>query len=179
MTCGHISTFLREFLPRLGWRVRAVLCMRLEGAYDTYDNGHSLIEFYWPKFRKWVLADVDLHHMFVKGGTYLNLAEVSELVHTGRDFGLEPLTLPAVGAVDPSDAVTGDFAAYTYAEPMFADERVLKTWYRRCFAVPFVGGDDDGWYFHCDNERDRQRILRYSSSYKLLDKRDWLKRFYA
>lgn len=178
LTCGPVSSFMCRLLSNLGWKARPVGCIRVEGIYNTYSNGHVLFEFYWPKYRKWVLADVDMHNMFYKNGQYLNMGEVKEFIHRGQDFGIKPLTSPAIGTVDLSDAVSGRFGSVGCCEPMFASHDIMKEWYRRMFAVSCLQHDGHS-YFYLDDARGRNRICRNFPYVKPMDRRDWLKRFYG
>jgi len=138
LTCGNISELAGTLLRRFGWRARVVGSMRVAGEYDTHDCGHRLLEFYWPKMRKWVLADVDLRQMFVRDGRYLNLGEVTRLVRGGDAFRLQPLTRTGVGCVDSSDAVEGTFPGYSQFEHGFVHRPTMLRWYRLGFAVPLM-----------------------------------------
>lgn len=178
LRCGDIASFISQLLTDMGWRTRLIHCCRTEGEYDTYDCGHCLFEFYWPEHRKWVLADVDTHQMFVKNGMYLNAADIRELLERGETFSLEPLTVPGIGSVDTSDAVAGRFSGDAYANPIYVDMNLLMAWYERIFGMMAVCAEG-GSYFTCSNPADRDRLCRYSSGYKPMEKREWLKRFYG
>ena len=111
VNCGGISTFAVELLGKLGWKVRTVSCLRMEGAFNTYNNGHVLNEFYWPQYRKWVMVDLDTGQLFKRGKMYLNAADVTDLVRNGREFELEPLTASPMGALDSTCGVMDGLAA--------------------------------------------------------------------
>ncbi len=178
LTCSYISDFCCELLKEFRWKTRRVAALRVKGEWNTFDNGHSLFEFYWPKLKKWILADVDMHSMFLKNGNYLSLGEVSQLIQQGKDFDLEPLTHPGFGGLDTSDGVLKNFSFSAMCEVMNYDPQIKKEWYRQTLEVPLII-DDQGAWFYCDNPKDRERtITNYSPWYKPMDKKDWFRKFY-
>lgn len=178
LTCGYISGFCRKMLEDLGWQARRVSGIRTEGEYNTYDNGHTLFEFYWSIRHKWVLADVDMCQMFVKDGVYLNLGEVSGLIQDGQDFDLKPLTSTGTGRIDTSQAVTGDFPGYEQFHHGFSNPEMIKQWFRRTLAVPLIS-DEGHDFFFCDEPSARKKAERHMKRFAALSKEVWLERFYG
>ncbi len=180
LTCGYVAQFACDFLKTVGVDARRVAGLRKEGRYNTYDNGHTLNEVFWPELRKWVLIDIDLHQMFLDrdGGTYLSLAEVSDLINRGEDFYLEPLTPPGMGGVDTSPSVDGDFSGQLMLEGVVLHPDLLREWYRKTLSVPLIIAPD-AWYFYCEQPHDSARVSRYSPSYKSVSRDQWMTRFYS
>lgn len=180
LTCGFIAHFACRLLESVGIRARRVSGLRLEGPYNTYDNGHTLNEVYWPALDKWVLVDVDLHQLFLdrEGGTCLSLAEVSARIGRGEEFALQSLTPPGMGGIDVTESVRGDFCAQLLLEGAFFHPEVMKAWFRRSLAAPLIV-DGNSAYFYCDDARARERVARYSPYYHPLPKDEWMRRFYA
>jgi hypothetical protein len=179
ISCGTISSFMCKLLNKLGWQARVVSGRRIEGQFNSYDNGHVLFEFYWPKYRKWVLADVDTHQMFLKNGRYLNLAEVSKLINDRENFELKPLTLPITANIDTSDYMENNFPAAACFIPVFSDNDLLKHWLTRTLAVPCHMGQDGKWYYYCENQRACTRIRHSYPSFEFVKKDVWLRQFYG
>lgn len=181
ITCGAASAFTRTLLNSMGWRTRAFGPMRVEGEYNTHDNGHAVFEFYWPKHRKWILADVDMCQMFLKNGEYLSLGEVSCLIQDGEDFDLQPLTVSGTSRIDSSEAVAGGFPGYECFQGLCTPQGA-KEWLRRTLAVPvsWEPGTSKA-YFFCDDPAGRARVVSYrdNSSAIPLDRSEWMKRFYG
>jgi len=161
LTCGHISDFCCRILADLGWRTRRVGAIRIEGEYNTYDNGHQLFEFYWPVREKWVLADVDMCQMFFKDGEYLNLGELSSLIQDGRDFDLRPLTSTGTGRIDSTQAVAGEFPGFENFHHGFSDPEMVKQWLHRVLTVPLIS-DRGKVFFFCRSPAGRGKVERYS-----------------
>lgn len=181
MTCGTASAFTRRLLNSLGWRTRAFGPMRVEGEYNTHDNGHAVFEFYWPKLRKWVVADIDMCQMFLKNGEYLSLGEVSCLIQDGEDFDLEPLTVSGMPRIDSSPAVAGEFPGFECFQN-YNSPRAAKEWLRRTLAVPasWEQGKSE-MYFFCDDPAGRARIAAHRDNPRFipLDRDEWMERFYG
>ena len=177
LTCGCVSDFTCWLLTSLGWKTRRVGAMRVRGPYNTYNNGHQLFEFYWPQYRKWVLADIDMCQMFVKNGAYLNLGEVSLLIQTGQDFQLQPLTITGTHRVDSSRAVTGEFCGFEMFQNAEGNPALSKQWLQQFLEIPIISDAGQGLYFCIDPAR-RRRVSRYSPDLIPLDKPEWFHRFY-
>jgi len=175
LTCGPVSQFVRTLLGRLGWETRQVSCIRLEGEWDTWNDGHVLFEFYWPQYRKWVLADVNAHKMFVKNGEYLNAGEVTELIRSGQDFDFAPLTAPGIGLVDTSAGMLGGFPRGSCSEPLFTSDEQMKVHLGGMLAMPLLAHEGH-LCFYSDNPAHIKRICRYRSDAKPMAKREWFRR---
>jgi hypothetical protein len=178
LTCGYLATFMVSLFKELGIKGRFVAGMCLGEPYNSYDNGHSLNEIYLARLRKWILVDADVGQVFLKNGRYLSSYEVSELIRTGKDFDLKSFMVPDVGVWDTSEAASGNFPSFSFSGIAFGNKINVKAWYRRVLRVPMVQGEN-GFYFYYDKPRDRERLLRYSSDYKAIDKKEWLRRFYS
>lgn len=176
LTCGSIARFMCRLLADLGWKTRMVQCRRTEGVYDTYNCGHLLFEFYWPKFRKWVLADIDAHQMFVRNGKYLNLAEVKDRIDRDKPISLEPLTPAGLGLIDTTEDVTSDFTGMALCQHILLDMNHLKEWYRKMFAAVTLA--EEGVYY-CPDPKGRKRIERYCPGARFLCRKDWYETYYG
>lgn len=176
--CYETGMFLCQMLADLGIRARFVMGMRQRGRYNVYDNGHSLIEIWWPGLNKWVLADVDLHCMFTRNGQYLSLLELYEALRQGRGFDIQRLAPKCMGSVDTTDNVAGRFSYPLYIEAIFGDDALMKQWLSTCFASPGIGDQGCYWYFS-DIPSERRRLAGYMKEYRVIDKSQWIDRFYG
>jgi hypothetical protein len=176
--CYETGMFLCRLLGEMGLRARFVMGMRHRGCYNVYDNGHSLIEIYWPGMDRWVLADVDLHCMFLRNGRYLSLLELYETLRQGRPLEIERLAPGCMGSIDTTDNVAGRFSYPLYIEAIFGDDALMKQWLSTCFAS--LGIEDQGcyWYFS-DIPSERPRLAKYMKDYRVIDKARWIRRFYG
>ena len=110
LTCGEAARLASRVLADRGWRTRVLGARRVTGLYNTYDNGHTLLEFYWPRYRKWVLADTDLAHGYSRtAGTATATSaceEVAARIAAGERLVAQPLTTTPP-RIDSSEAVAG------------------------------------------------------------------------
>lgn len=176
--CYETGMFLCKLLGDLGIRARFVMGMRHSGRYNVYDNGHSLIEILWPGSGKWVLADVDLHCMFTRNGRYLSLLELYETIRQGKAFDIQRLAPGCMGSVDTTDNVAGRFSYPLYIESIFGDDALMKQWLTTCFASPGIEDGGCYWYFS-DIPSERPRLAEYMKEYRVIDKAQWISRFYG
>ena len=152
---------------------------RVTGLYDTYDNGHTLLEFYWPRYRTWVLADTDMAHVFPAGhgqAGYLGMREVAARIAAGEGFVAEPLTTTPP-RIDSSEAVAGDFCGFEQFVPGFGDDAELDAWYRRMFAAPYHF-DGSTQVFCAATDRIRRLLQRNEPGAEVLAPAAWAQRFY-
>ncbi len=177
LTCGQISDFCCKILASVGWKSRRVAALRVEGKYNSYDNGHQLLEFYWPKLRKWVLADVDMCQMFVRNGKFLNLGEISSLIQDGKDFELFGLSYSGLPRVDSSQAVWGEYCGYEQFQYGFSDKKLVKGWLRGMLAGPIIFDDGKMYSFNL-NPVGRRRMKKYYPQIIMSDKQEFFERFY-
>ena len=180
LTCGEAARLASRVLADRGWRTRVLGARRVTGLYNTYDNGHTLLEFYWPRYRKWVLADTDLARVFPDGRDgdgYLGMEEVAARIAAGERLVAQPLTTTPP-RIDSSEAVAGDFCGYEQFVPGFGDDAELDAWYRRMFAAPYHS-DGATPVFRAATERARRLLRRNEPGAEVLAPEAWAERFYA
>ena len=57
LTCGKSSTFMNELLKTIAVESRLILTLTRNN-WNTYDNGHTMLEIYSKNLNKWILYDV-------------------------------------------------------------------------------------------------------------------------
>jgi hypothetical protein len=168
MTCGSVSPWAVSVLRDHGFGARTVSSITLEN-WNTYDNGHAMLEMFRKDAGKWVLYDVTANAFFTRRGTPLSLVEFAYAVMAGLEY--EVVRIAADTTLDVSGFRSPDGTAdYTFhAERLFGDGH---QWYRRILEVPMI----EGYYF---DEANREKIEGRSKSYKYMDKDEFRKRFYG
>ena len=180
LTCGPVTEFTLTILKELGWQGRPISLKRIQGPYNLWDDGHVLFEFYWPKLRKWVLADVDNHWLFMKGGRYLHAGEVAELIRNRKNYDLVSMTPKGMSTVDLSDGVVGDMPVSFVAEPVRGDPAEMKKRINLYFVMPRIA-EGGYYYFYHSSAAVRSRILRshgQQGDIKAISKEAWWRKFY-
>ena len=66
-TCGTITIWIQEILESNNIKSRIVQTLTLDD-WNTYDNGHTMIEVYHNDLQKWILYDLDSNVYFSKNG---------------------------------------------------------------------------------------------------------------
>ncbi len=178
LTCGPSSEFVRTLLDGLGYRTRAVQTIRVEGEWNTYNSGHVMFEFFWPEQKKWVLADVNAHRMFVKDGVYLSAGEAMEVARRGDDYEFEWLTPRGIGLVDISAGVLGEFPGYVAGEHGFASDEAVKR--SLALLLPMVMLPEGGhYYFYADSPALLKRISSYAPDAIAVSRDEWWEKLYG
>ncbi len=173
LTCGPVSGWTIGVLSDHGIRARSATSLTLD-RWNTYDNGHAMIEVYREDLGKWVLYDVDGNCFFTWQGTLLSIVEFAYAAM--GDYQYEINKLANDTRLDVSNFKGKDGAA-DYA---FFCERMnaaVRQWYRRIVQVPMLHDTKIGrCFFDAEN---RQRIESYSKSFKYVEKSEFRRIFYG
>lgn len=170
LTCGKISSWAHYILNTQGINSRVVAGLTLD-EWNSYDNGHTLIEVYRKEYNKWVVYDLDQNAYFLHNGEPLSLIEFANYSASGN---YEIRYISSDIRVDISNFLARD-TNYDYA--FVAERKVnsLKLWYKRVMQVPMIR--DGSYYYFFDNTH-RSRIESYSSSYRYMDEEQFMEKFY-
>ena len=173
-TCGTISNWSVQFLKEFGVKARIVAVLTLDD-WNSYDNGHILVEVYREELKKWILYDVDNDAFFSSNGIPLSLLEFVKKVRED-DYDIE--FIARKNDIDISNFVDRE-NSYDYGfliEARFLNEQTRRKWYKRVFQVPMIVDEGKSCFFDNTN---KDKILSYSSFYEFLDKKEFLDRFYG
>lgn len=174
VTCGIISRVARSVLLDHGVDSRIVATLTLDD-WNSYDNGHTMLEVFHPREGRWLLYDLDTNRYFVDPDTQnvLNLIEFVDRV-ADRDYEMVSISSSIEGAI--GHFTSGDKYSYDFfSETMFAD---VETWYERVVQVMLIEDDTTGTYRFFDDVN-RHRVKLYSPNYVFLDHDQFMTRFYA
>jgi hypothetical protein len=125
-TCGTISAWIQVILDSNNIKSRIVQTLTLDD-WNTYDNGHTMIEVYNDDLQKWILYDLDSNSYFSKNTIPLSLIEFIDAVkHDNYQIHI----LANDTTLDVSNFLAKNNYEYAfYAESVFANENTLKIWY--------------------------------------------------
>lgn len=172
--CATISNWIQYVLSDKNVQSRIVQTITLD-EWNTYDNGHTLIEVYRDDYGKWVVYDLDNNAYFTADGQPLSLYEFVNHVKT-NDYEI-------IFIADDTELDASDFKAnndYEYAflsESISANEDTLRKWYKRSIQVPLILVNDDVFYT-VDSENEKERVEQFAKYYTFLEKDEFVKRFY-
>jgi hypothetical protein len=172
ITCGIIARFARHHLEQQGYKTRGVSTKTLD-EWDSYDNGHILMEVFDPHEQRWVLFDPDMGCRLLNRGRALNLGEVVQLYKSGQKGELNFLSYPAIDTHAETTAPK-DHAQFTlYGDIMLRYPEMRQSWYRHVFQVPLI----DGAYPL--SREDESRLAGRSLSGKRMTWDEWMRRSYS
>lgn len=63
LTCGASSLWIKRLLEEKHVKARVVTSLT-EDEWNTYDNGHTLLEVFDSHLQRWIVVDVDMHCYF-------------------------------------------------------------------------------------------------------------------
>ncbi len=172
-TCGTISNWSVQFLKEYGIKARIVAVLTLD-EWNSYDNGHILIEVYREELKKWILYDVDNDAFFSSNGNPLSLLEFVKKVKED-DYDID--FIARKNDIDISNFVDRE-NSYDYGflvEARFLNEETRRKWYKRVFQVPMIVDEGKSYFFDNTN---KNKILSYSSFYEYVNEDRFLEKFY-
>jgi len=174
ITCGHISKWAKSIFDSLDIESRLVAGMTTDD-WNSYDNGHSLIEVYRNKWNKWVLYDLDSNSYFIprNGKVPLSLLEFSKYIVTD-DYRIVYLSSDTRVDISNFNSTNG----YDYGFLSEAGSVNIRSWYRRVMQVPLIHDKPTNTYF-CMSNTDPNRIESYSPRYKHISKNSFITKFYT
>ena len=178
LTCGPVTEFVSQILSDCGWRVRTVRTVQTTRPYNRWSDGHILFESWWPRYGKWILADVDNHVVFMRGNRYLNAGEVAECIRGGKAFRLRYLTPVGMGALDISAAFNGGIPWTWSAEPWFWSDAEKRAGLSKYLSLPMLLHDGQ-WAFYHGDQTVCARVLRNHAYCRAISREQWWRRFYG
>lgn len=140
-TCGRASEFVDHLLRESGFKCR-IVNTRTKGAFNSYNNGHIMVEVYDKSEQRYRLIDVDKKCYFLdKDGRELDLFEFCRLLNSDQEVRIKRAAPSAlVDWTGFEDAQTG--VSYQFIEQMVAfNEQTALDLYRRISAIPVLDQD--------------------------------------
>lgn len=169
MTCNAVTDLAITILNDIGVRSRIVTTLAL-GEWNSYDNGHTFLEVYAPKLKKWVAIDLDAKVIFSTRES--KMASAFDMVKSGPD-GISYRKYSDIDSIDYSS-----FKDYQeIADFAFANK---GDWCRRVLESIAIKDAKSGKYvFATKNQDDSDRILQYSPEYMTVGYEDFEDMFYT
>ena len=172
-TCGPLVSWANDFLQKLNINTRIVSTLTVD-PWNSYDNGHILIEIFRKNLNKWVVYDLDNSCYFVNNEIPLSLLEFVEKI-TSDEYEIKKLSNKI--SIDISN-FKDKKNNYDYAfaiEGRLANEKQLRKWYKHVIQVPLIL---DKKFSHFCDEINKDKIQNYSKYNKHMNKNDFMKKFY-
>ncbi len=174
ITCSEVSRWGKYLLASRGIKSRLVGGVTLE-KWNSYDDGHDLIEVWRSKWQKWVLYDLDNSNYFIhrQNARPMSLVEFVKAVPDNH-YEIIHISSPA-----PLDA--GNFKSregYDYAFYIEAILSNIRKWYMRVMQVPLIYDDAEKKFFFYD-VRFSQRVRLHDPNDKFIPENEFMKKFYS
>jgi len=164
VTCGVITQLAVKILKEKGFKARFVMSMAKPSNWNSYNNGHSLIEVFNERYEKWVLYDLDNNFYFVnEKGLPLSLIEAISNISNGN-YKLIPLS---------NDIKVYDMKKFNLFSEVIVNN--IDTWYKRCMLIQLIKHSNKIYFYNKEFKKD---LLSYSSQFYFKDKDDFMDLFY-
>ena len=171
--CYTIAASLENVLEEQGIKIRVVTTLTLE-PWNTYNNGHTMVEIFRDDYNKWAVYDLDGNASFSKDGIPLSLIEWYQLV-PNDDYDIQFLANDI--KVDVTNVSSIDDYDYVFlSESILTNEKQQRIWYKRVIQIPMIQDNNLDYLFF--DERDPTRVEGYSKNYKFIDEKDFMNKFY-
>lgn len=133
LTCGDIAALAKEILSNSGFKSRLVSSFTLED-WNTYNNGHVLLEVFFPSISKWVLVDIDMGYVFLDDSKLIDAITFWRCVRQNKQPVFVPLSPKEV---DPLWLENNNYS-YSHMWRTFVKDIPSKwDWYKRIFQTFF------------------------------------------
>ena len=179
LTCGPTSRFVKRLLSDLNIKVRIVHTLAL-GEWNSYNNGHTMLETFDENINKWILVDYNKHCFYrVEGAKYYaNLFELWDAIMNEKEICIERgymgTQLDASGFKD----CNSNFDYHLIEEMFDFNNEQRITVLKKFLHVPMIETENKDIFFILKDKSKRRRVERYSESYKYMTQEDFLHIFY-
>lgn len=167
LTCESLVRFAYQLLAEIGVQSRIIGARTLD-KWNSYDNGHYLLEVYHPELSKWVLYDLDNDSCFLANKKMLSLVDFIDVINI--DYDIHYISADIRANILPQKN-TYDYAFITEARLIN-----LKSWYKRIMQMVYIEDKNKYYsYTHINNQLfPRGAFPRL----EFLDKELFVKEFY-
>lgn len=174
LTCGDISALAGEILKDAGFDSRFVSALTTD-SWNTYNNGHCLLEVFFPSLKNWVLVDIDMGYVFLYNDMLADAITFWRCVRHNRQPVFVCLSEKEI---DPLWLESNGFSYSHMWRTMVRDIDSKWLWYRRIFQT-FGFQDEDNKFVYLAEGKDARRVQQYRGHYsKVVSEKEFINRFY-
>ena len=164
ITCGTASIFAKSILDELEIESRIVLGLSLED-WNSYDNGHTLIEVYHAIHNKWIVYDLDNNCYFTNENGPLSFIEFCNHVNRNLEYAVNYLSSDIKYDLN-SNIDKNDYKYNFITESIVSQENLLRDWYKRVLQIPLI--KDGNYYNFYADDSVAKRVQIYSPKHRLV-----------
>ncbi|MCX7705228.1 MAG: hypothetical protein N2115_03080 [bacterium] len=174
LTCGDISVLAKEILKDAGFTSRLLSALTTDD-WNTYNNGHMLLEVFFPLIKRWVLVDIDMGYVFLQDDVLIDAMTFWKCVKHNR----RPVFIRlSEKEIDPLWLEKNGFSYAYMWRNIVKDENSKWNWYRRIFQS-FGFQDENDKFIYLAEGRDARRVLEYRGHYAtVMSEKNFAKKFY-
>lgn len=176
LICIKVAELTRQVLTQEGYRVRLVQTATLEPR-TGYNDLHVMDEVYIPKYKKWVLFDVDNGVYFTHKGNMLSLLELIKYAQK-KDYRLNFIANDTRLDIANYYVMLKNNNRYSFAFLAEWIDADLKLWYKRVVQVGIINTPKKA-YFTTDNETVKRYVTKYYPWFTYMPKKRFINIFYG
>lgn len=138
INCGHVALWASAILCEEGIKNRIVTTLTLD-EWNSYDNGHTMLEVYKENIGQWAVYDIDNGLAFYSESNSMNILELCEAVCQEKPYQIQQLSSAARYA--------NSSEYYLLVEKDLSGETNIRKWFKRVLQVPLIRNEDGSYYF--------------------------------
>lgn len=168
INCGYVALWASAILCEEGIKNRIVTTLTLD-EWNSYDNGHTMLEVYKENIDKWAVYDIDNGITFYSESKSMNIVELCEAVCQEKPYQIQRLTSAAKYA--------NSSEYYLLVEKDLSGEKNMRRWFKRVLQVPLIRNENGDYYFF--DKENRNRVEGYTGGYLYIEKNQFINYYYS
>ncbi|HON05926.1 MAG TPA: hypothetical protein P5065_05685 [Candidatus Ratteibacteria bacterium] len=175
LTCGHIASLTGQVLSDYGFKSRIVSAFTFSD-WNTYNNGHMLLEVFFPSILKWVLVDIDMGYVFLDDNGFIDAISFWRCVKQKKQPVFVPL---ATKEIDPL-WLENNFSYAHMWRNIVKDIPSKWSWYTRIFQTfGFQDEENPERFVYLAEGKNAEKVFEYRGHYSnSLGEREFKEKFY-
>ena len=168
-SCGATAGLAQTIMAQCGIMTRSVGGLATGLPLNSYDNGHTIAEVWFPSLQKWVAVDFLMKYFFENSShDLINMLEMHDIVYGGGVLNLRSFG-PPVGAADAGGN-----------QYLWLHHAILTNptaWYAKSFQIPYI---QNGYAYQAMYENAAQQaLIPQLGGYQALSRSSWVATFYG
>ncbi len=179
LTCGPASRFFKQLAEMYNIKSRLVSTLTFD-EWNSYGNGHTLLEVFSEQMDKWFLYDIDNQKIFKKNGVFLNVVEI-------QSYSIDDIEIKSI-----SNQPNLDYGSFGKYLPVYEiNNRDPYNFYGRGFQKFSIYDEKSArWNFLTNYDKENYKNIRdgddecdtikeYKNFVECLDINDFMIKFYS
>ena len=177
LTCGPLASFVEQLAQGHGIRTRVVSTHTLQ-PMNSYNNGHTLLEYQPTGSSTWIAFDVDKKCTFQDGkGSMLDAFQLCREVAEGNPVEVKLMSKAPSLDLTKFSEYSNDYSYQFLEMNIYGHEDGFRPLIERICNVPFFSLSK-GLCFGCWDDESRNTIKSRYPTAEILGAKDFRKKFY-